>query len=110
MSRYHRYQHTKKHRVLVSKKQAKAKLVDRFTFAAAIIEPIITLPQVYVIFHNRTAAGVSISAWVGYEVLTLVWLWYGLVHKDRVITLYSALFAIVQIGIITGAIMYGGKF
>lgn len=110
MSRYHRHQHAKKHRVLVVKKQANAKLVDRLTYSAAILEPLFTLPQVYLIFHNKTAAGVSISAWIGYELLTFIWLWYGVTHKERVIIVYQGLFAVLQAAVIIGAVLYGGHF
>jgi len=110
MTRYRRHIHSKKQRVLVAKKVANARLVDRMTYMAAILEPLVTVPQVYVIFHDHTAAGVSISAWVGYEILTFVWLWYGFVHKERVILLYQGLFAILQAAVIVGAISFGGKF
>jgi uncharacterized protein with PQ loop repeat len=95
---------------MVVKKQAKPLLVDRLTYVAAILEPLITLPQVYQIFHQRTAAGVSLTSWIGYEALTLVWLWYGIVHKERVIIVYQGLFALFQIAIIVGGIMYGAKW
>jgi uncharacterized protein with PQ loop repeat len=110
MTRIHRHKKQKQHRVLVAQKKTKPRLVDRLTYVAAIVEPIITLPQVYQIFRDRSASGVSISAWIGYELLTLVWLWYGIVHKERMIIIYSALYAVVQLGVILGALLYGGKW
>ena len=76
----------------------------------AVLEPVITLPQAYQIFRDRSATGVSITSWIGYEVFTLIWLWYGVAHKDKAITLYSLLYAFVQLAVIMGAIMYGGKW
>jgi uncharacterized protein with PQ loop repeat len=110
MTRYHRHLHHKKHRVLIAKKQAKPLLVDRLTYGAAILEPIITIPQVVVIFQQKTAAGVSLSSWIGYEILTAIWLWYAVVHKDRLILVYQGLFFIVQGLVIAGAIMYGASW
>jgi len=91
-------------------RQAKAHLVDRLTYFAAILEPVITIPQVVVIFKSKTAAGVSLSSWIGYEILTAIWLWYAIVHKDRLILLYQGLFFIVQALVIIGALMYGANW
>lgn len=104
MSRYHRHINTKK------KKSNKYRLVNRATFAVAIIEPVITIPQAVDIFREHTAAGVSLSTWVGYEVLTLVWLWYGYVHKEKMILVYQGLFMVVQTAVIIGGITYGAKW
>lgn len=100
----------KKQKTLVVRKKINPELVDRLTYAAAIIEPIITLPQAIQIFRTGNAEGVSILSWLGYELLQIIWLWYGVVHKDRVIILYSILYAFVQAAVIIGAILYGGKW
>lgn len=110
MSKYHRLKHGQKRKVLVVKKQAKPLLVDRLTYIVAIIEPVITLPQVYIIFHDKTAEGIAISSWVGYEVFTAIWLWYGIVHKERAIIIYQALWLVMQTAVIIGGLMYGAKW
>ncbi len=110
MSRYHRHKRINKVHTLIVKKVLKPRLVDRLTFIVAVLEPVITFPQVYVIFENKTAAGVSLFTWVGYEVLTIIWLWYGIVHKDKMIILYQGLFMIVQTGVIIGGLLYGAKW
>lgn len=109
MSNYHKQQHVKKHRVLIAEKKTKALFVDRLTYVAAIMEPVITLPQVYIIFRTQSAAGISILTWIGYELMTFIWIWYAVVHKERLILLYQGLFALFQLGVIIGAILYGGK-
>lgn len=110
MSKYHRHVRQKRQKVLVVKKQANSKLVDRMTYIVAIIEPAVTLPQVYVIFHDRTAAGVAISSWIGYQLFTLIWLWYGIVHKDKIIITYQLMWLVMQMLIIIGGLMYGAKW
>lgn len=89
MTKYHRTVHSKKQKSLVVKNQANVKLVDRLTYLVAIIEPVVTLPQVYLIFRDKTAEGIAISSWIGYQLFTLVWLWYGIVHKEKVIVFYQ---------------------
>ena len=110
MSRVHRHLHKKKQRVLIATSQADTKLVDRLTYFAAIVEPIFTLPQAFQIFRTGSAEGVSIASWIGYEVLTIVWLWYGYVHRDKMIFIYSLLSGIAQAAVIIGASLHGGKW
>ena len=110
MSKIHRLNHAKKHKVLVVKKQKNTKLVDRLTYMVAIIEPVITIPQVYIIFHDRTAEGIALSSWVGYQLFTLIWLWYGIVHKEKVIIFYQICWFILQTAIIIGGLIYGAKW
>lgn len=85
-------------------------IVDRATFVAAIVEPLVTIPQAVTIFTQRNAAGVSLSTWVGYELLTVVWIWYALVHKQHMILLYQGLFMIIQTFVIAGGLLYGAKW
>jgi len=102
--------HIRRHRTLVVKKQKKPLVVDRLTYAAAIIEPIITIPQAAIIFKNQTAAGISLGSWIGFQALTAIWIWYAIVHKDWLIFTYQGLFFIIQAIIIAGAIIYGASW
>lgn len=110
MSRYHRQKHSKKHHVLISKKAARPLLVDRATFVVAVLEPVITIPQAWTIFTRHNATGVSLSTWIGFEIATAIWLWYSIVHKERMIMLYQGLFAIVQAAVIAGGVTYGAHW
>lgn len=84
--------------------------VDNTTFVVAILEPLITIPQAVVIFRTHTAAGVSLSTWVGYEILTVVWLWYAIVHRNKMVFIYQGLFMVIQTFVIIGGFMYSAKW
>jgi uncharacterized protein with PQ loop repeat len=94
----------------IVKKPENHRFVDKLIYLAAILEPLVTLPQVIVIFRDKSAQGVSISSWFGFQVLTAVWIWYGIVHKDKAIIIYQGLFFIFQGMVIVGGIMYGAKW
>lgn len=111
MSRARTHHHTaKKHRVMVVKKASNTHVVDRLTYGIAILEPLITLPQVYAIWNTKDASGVSISSWAGYWIFGIIWLWYGIVHKDKAIITYNSLYLGLECLIVIGAIMYGGHW
>ena len=86
------------------------KTIDKLVYIAAVLEPLVTLPQVIVIFRDKSAEGVSIASWLGFQILTAVWIWYGYVHKDKAILIYQGLFFIFQGMVIAGGIMYGAKW
>lgn len=85
-------------------------VVDRATYVVAIVEPVITIPQATTIFVHHTAAGISLTSWVGYEVLTVIWLWYAIVHRNRLIFIYNILYFVIQTVIIFGGILYGARW
>jgi uncharacterized protein with PQ loop repeat len=110
MTRWHRHQRLKSNRTLAVSKKPRPLFIDRLTFSVAVIEPIILGPQIYRIFKFHNAVSISISAWVGFEIFCLVWLWYGFVHKDKMIITYQGLYLIANSLVIIGAMKYGGKF
>lgn len=110
MTRYHRHQHAQQRRSLVMAKKARPKLVDRLTLGAAVLEPLVTVPQVLTIFEHHTAAAVSLSTWIGYEGLTIIWLWYGIVHREKMIVIYQSLFCASQAAVIVGGMLYGARW
>ncbi len=111
MSRSNPHRHlAKKHRIIQVKKSAQHHWVDRTTYLVAIIEPIITIPQVYAIWSTRNASGVSILSWSGYWLFGLVWLYYGIIHKDKAIIIYNGLYLVAEALILIGALLYGGHW
>lgn len=84
------------------------RLVDRLVYAVAIVEPLFSLPQAYQIYHDKAAANVSVLSWLGFELLTLIWLWYGIVNRDMKVLLYQGLFFIIDGSVLVGAIHFQG--
>lgn len=97
------------HKTLQVKRPAKAKAVDRLIYLAAIVEPLFSLPQAILVYRQHSASDISILAWVGFEAMTLIWIWYAIVHKERTILVYQALYFVIDGSILVAAIAYGGQ-
>ncbi len=91
-------------------KQTNKRFIDKIIIIAAVVEPLLFAPQAYQIFRYQDASGISISAWVAVEIMTTLWLWYGYVHREKMIILYQGLFFIVNLLVIIGALKYGGRW
>ena len=109
MTRYHRHVHGKARKTLAVKKTTRPKIVDRLVYFVAIVEPLCSIPQAYQIYHDKSAGSVSLLAWIGFELLTLIWLWYGIEHREKMILIYQGLFFVIDGSVVVGAIIYGGK-
>lgn len=68
----------------------------------ALIGPVVTLPQLVEIWSNGQDAGVSIITWVGYLTLSVFWLTYGFMRKEKPIIIANILYFIINLAIVIG--------
>ncbi len=80
--------------------------IDRFIYIFAIGGPLMNIPQLLKIWIEKSASGVSIISWVGFSLTALIWLIYGVIHKEKPIVVANVLYFVLQIGIIVGALLY----
>ena len=94
-------------RLLHLKKKQQKQLIKRSVLAIAVIEPAMTLPQIYEIWGKHEAAGVSVLTWSLYMIAAFTWLLYGLQLKDKPIIISSGLWIFTEAAVVTGAVIYG---
>jgi uncharacterized protein with PQ loop repeat len=82
-------------------------LIDKLIYFVIALGLIITIPQVYKIWIDKNAAGVSIVSWSGYLIISFFWLTYGFVHKEKPIIISNILWIFMYILIILGVWLYG---
>jgi hypothetical protein len=73
-------------------------LLDHLMYAIAFAGPIMTTPQIYDIWVKRTLA-VNPVTWGSYLLFGFLWLYYGLVHKEKLI-IFSNILGIVTTGLV----------
>jgi len=82
---------------------------DRFMIAAGLISPIATIPQIIKLLftHDEHAVGQSLTTWMVYTVLALLWAIYGVVNKQLAVLVGNSagviLYGVMAIGIIMQA-------
>lgn len=97
--------HAARKKIHFTKKQ-KRTLLTRTVLAIAIIEPMLTIPQIYEIWVNNNAGGVSSLTWGLYTIPAIVWLMYGMQLKDKPLVISSTLWIGMELIVFTGSIMY----
>jgi uncharacterized protein with PQ loop repeat len=83
--------------------------LDRVIYAVGVIGPVMTLPQIVLIYAGRNATGVSALSFFAMALLDIPWILYGAVHGERPIMMTYTLWLLCNFAIAAGALMYGGS-
>ena len=86
--------------------EALKRFLDKIMVFIAIAGPLATLPQVYQVFMTQDAKGLSAATWIIWAFLSVLWMLYGLVHKEMPIVISNLLSIILQATIIIGIFLY----
>ena len=80
--------------------------LDKVIYIVGLLTPILTLPQVYSIYAYGSAEGVSLLSWSYYSIAAIIWILYGVIHKEKPIILTYSFMFIVDILIVIGILLY----
>jgi MtN3 and saliva related transmembrane protein len=89
-----------------TKKRADHPVIDKLIYFAAVFSPAMTLDQVWIIWVDQNAAGISLLTWLSYTLTTCIWLAYGIAHKERVIIFSNIIWLVLNSLIVLGVILY----
>jgi uncharacterized protein with PQ loop repeat len=88
------------------KTKSKRVSLDNVICIVAVLGPLTGVPQIIDIWVIRkTGEGVYVTSWVLFLIFSLLWLWYGTVRKDKALLLSNALWILVEIMVILGALL-----
>jgi uncharacterized protein with PQ loop repeat len=80
--------------------------MDKLIYAGGLLAPIVTIPQLYKIWIEKNAAGVSVISWSAFLIAAIFWITYGVAHKTKPIIFVYSILAIIEILIIIGTLLY----
>lgn len=79
---------------------------DYLMYGAAMATPLVLLPQAFTLFSDKSAAGLSVDTWFLLGFLNVLWVVYGLVHREPPIYIGNFLVGILNFIIVYGIILY----
>lgn len=84
--------------------------INRIIFVVAALQPLGTIPQIVTVYKNHNATSIAISSWLLYVIFDLLWLWYGIVNKQKAIIVSAILFTALEGTVAVGGFLYGGSW
>jgi uncharacterized protein with PQ loop repeat len=83
------------------------RIYDHFIYGAVILAPIMNIPQVLKIWVEKDASGVSMLSWASFSVISVMWFFYGMLHKERPVMIMNFALVFMQLSIVLGVYLYG---
>ena len=80
---------------------------SRLLGGMSVFTMLMTVPQVFTIWVDHQATGVSVVSWSAYFLSAILWFCYGLQKKDKNIYLPCVGWVILDAAVIVGALIYG---
>lgn len=82
-------------------------VVDSLALIVGVVQPVATLPQIWLVYSAQDATGVSVLMWTFYNIGSLVLLTYGIRHKLVPIIVAQVLWLIVQTPMMLAVFIFG---
>ncbi|MCK5472295.1 hypothetical protein KAI54_03865 [Candidatus Gracilibacteria bacterium] len=82
-------------------------LFNRAALVVGVLGPLFSIPQVYKIWVFQNAAGVSLISFSAYFIFDIVLIIYGIMHREKLITMMYVLWLIANGLVAIGAFLYG---
>jgi uncharacterized protein with PQ loop repeat len=80
--------------------------LDNTLLVVAVIGPMMNIPQIFKIFYYQNASSISLFSFSFFALFNILWLMYGIVHREKPIIIAYILWLTTNIFIITGTILY----
>ncbi|MBP9711120.1 MAG: hypothetical protein KBD50_02600 [Candidatus Pacebacteria bacterium] len=80
--------------------------LDLLIYPVAIAAPLALFPQVLQVYQTKDASSLALPTWLILGILNVVWMFYGVVHKERPIVLTNVMLALLNFAVVVGIVLY----
>jgi MtN3 and saliva related transmembrane protein len=86
------------------------KYFETFMLIMGIAGPFATAPQLVKLYHTHShhAPGLSLSSWLAYLVLSILWFLYGFINKNAPIWVGNLIGTVMNILMVIGIVIHAG--
>ena len=85
----------------------RVRFLDSVIYVLAVVIPLMTIPQILLIWVNKSAQNVSIITWWAFLFSSTMWLMYSVVHKEKPLIINSTLWIALELIVIIEIIIFG---
>ena len=101
--------HARKHAKKLEPFPARSRFVrtmDYIMYAVALIAPLVLLPQVYIIYANKSVEGLFLPTWYISAAFNILWILYAIAHRATPIIVTNTLFFVLNTSATIGILLY----
>lgn len=88
------------------KKFSLAYLIDKVIYLVGVFGVAVYIPQLLKIWTEKNVSGLSLLSWMGITTGSVIWLLYGIAHKQKPIIIINFFLTIIQLSIVAGIIYF----
>jgi uncharacterized protein with PQ loop repeat len=81
-------------------------LLDKLIYPVSLLGPLMMIPQIAKIYIEKDASSIALTSWIFFGLVSILWILYGLAHKEKVLVVSHSAWVASYIFIITGAFIY----
>ncbi|HVW82515.1 MAG TPA: hypothetical protein VHC68_01025 [Candidatus Paceibacterota bacterium] len=82
------------------------RILDYVIYVAAIAQPLALVPQALLVLDDGSASGASPLTWGLLGIIGIMWVFYGIVHKEKPIVLSNTLSVVLDFTIVYGILRH----
>jgi len=83
------------------------KLLDGIIYPVSLFGPILVIPQVLKLWVEKDASSISLITFIMLLFPAILWVVYGMAHKEKPIIVSNYAWIIIYIAVIIATILYG---
>ncbi|MFH1290457.1 MAG: hypothetical protein ABIH92_03550 [Nanoarchaeota archaeon] len=83
------------------------RVLEFMIYFVGFLGTILTIPEAYKIWTTQSAAGSSIVSWISLTLFTPFWIFYGILHKKKSLTMTYVVWFIINALVVVGIWLFG---
>lgn len=89
-----------------AKQVMESSVLYKMTLVAAVLQPLMTLPQAVQLYTSQDAQGLSLFTWLGYTMFGLIFLAYSIQFRLKPIIVQQSLWFVLQSSVVIGIVIW----
>ena len=82
------------------------RILDKVVYVTGLLGLLTMLPQLHLIFIQKTASGIAPITWILLAIFNIPWIIYGLAHKEKPIIIIQSMWFVVNSLVFIGSVLY----
>ena len=75
-------------------------------YVIPLLSPVMTVPQLMEVWQHHQKASISLTTWIAFTFLSVFWLFYGVIHKEKQIILVNFFNIFLDGAIVLGVLFF----